>query len=49
MNVLIILIPCSLALGGLALVAFLWTIRSDQYEDPDGEAWRIRSDDDHPR
>lgn len=45
MNVLVILIPISLALGGLALVGFLWTIRSNQYDDPDGDAWRILDDD----
>ena len=46
MNVLVVLIPVSLALGGLALAGFLWTIRSDQYDDPDGDAWRILNDDD---
>ncbi len=45
MNVLAILIPISLTLGGLALVGFLWTIRSNQYDDPDGDAWRILDDD----
>ena len=30
MEVLIILIPVSLGLGGLGLVAFLWTLRSRQ-------------------
>ena len=46
MNILLILIPCSLILGGLALVAFIWTIRSDQYDDPDGSAARILSEED---
>lgn len=45
MNVLAILIPISLTLGGLALAGFLWTIRSNQYDDPDGDAWRILDDD----
>lgn len=49
MNVLAILIPCSLALGGLALLAFIWTIRSNQFDDPEGAAWRILSDDDRPK
>lgn len=50
MNILLILIPCSLILGGLALLAFVWTIRSDQYDDPDGAAARILKDetDDRP-
>lgn len=41
MNILIILIPVSLTLGGMALAAFLWTLRSDQYSDMEGDAMRI--------
>jgi len=33
MNVLVILIPVSLVLGALGLVAFLWSLRANQYED----------------
>lgn len=44
MNVLVFLIPISLLLGGLGLVAFFWTLKSHQYEDPDGDAHRILSD-----
>ena len=46
MNVLIVLIPLALALGGLGLGAFLWSLRSHQYDDPDGAAWRALRDDD---
>jgi len=46
MNVLIILIPVSLVLAGLGLVAFLWTLKSKQYDDLDGDAWRILGEDD---
>jgi cbb3-type cytochrome oxidase maturation protein len=51
MEMLIILIPVSLFLGGLGLVAFLWTLRHRQYDDPDGDAHRILGDDwdDHPK
>ncbi|WP_106745600.1 cbb3-type cytochrome oxidase assembly protein CcoS [Yoonia maritima] len=50
MNILVILIPVSLVLGGLGLIAFLWSLRSDQYEDLEGDAWRILSEDeDTPR
>lgn len=50
MNILVILIPVSLILGGLGLAAFLWSLRANQYEDLDGDAWRILSeDDDAPR
>lgn len=48
MNVLVFLIPVSLILGGLGLAAFLWTLRSNQYDDHEGDAWRILSDDDKP-
>ena len=48
MNILVILIPASLVLGGLGLLAFLWSLRANQYEDLDGDAWRILSDDDQP-
>lgn len=45
MNALIFLIPIALGLGGLGLVAFLWSLRSGQYEDLDGASWRILEDD----
>ncbi|QLF70583.1 cbb3-type cytochrome oxidase assembly protein CcoS [Peteryoungia desertarenae] len=49
MNMLIYLIPIALFLGGLGLVAFLWSLKSGQYEDLDGAAWRaISEDDDRP-
>ncbi|MCI5076368.1 cbb3-type cytochrome oxidase assembly protein CcoS [Oricola sp.] len=41
MNVLIYLIPIALALGALGLGAFLWSMRSGQYQDLDGAAERI--------
>jgi cbb3-type cytochrome oxidase maturation protein len=43
---LLYLIPAALALGLLGLVAFLWTLRSGQYEDLEGSAQRILFDDD---
>lgn len=46
MNVLIYLIPIALGLGGLGLLAFLWSIKSGQYDDLDGAAARILEDDD---
>ncbi len=45
MNVLIYLIPIALFLGGLGLGAFLWSLKSGQYEDLDGAAERILNDD----
>ena len=46
MNILVVLVPCSLVLGLGALVAFIWTIRSKQYEDMEGDAARVLLDDD---
>lgn len=48
MNVLVILIPASLILGGIGLIAFYWTVKSDQYEDVEGAASRILLEDDDP-
>ena len=50
MEVLAILIPVSLFLGGLGLVAFFWTLKSSQYDDPEGDSRRILTDeyDDKP-
>ena len=45
MNHLIFLIPIALFLGGLGLAAFLWCLKSGQFEDPDGAAERILQDD----
>lgn len=44
MTNLILLIPAALFLGGLGLAAFLWALRSGQYEDLDGAAERILFD-----
>lgn len=51
MNVLALLIPVSVSLGLAGLAAFVWTLRSGQYDDPDGDAARILDDrwDDAPR
>ncbi|WP_281301930.1 MULTISPECIES: cbb3-type cytochrome oxidase assembly protein CcoS [unclassified Iodidimonas] len=48
MSVLLFLIPIALFLGGLGLAAFLWSLRSGQYDDLDGAAARILLDDDGP-
>ena len=45
MNALLLLVPAALLLGLLGLAAFLWTLRSRQYEDLDGAAARILFDD----
>ena len=48
MSALLILIPVALFLGLGGLGVFLWTMRSGQYEDLDGAAQRILTDDDKP-
>ncbi len=45
MTALIYLIPIALFLGGLGLAAFIWTVRSGQYDDLEGAAERILIDD----
>ena len=51
MDVLVILIPVSLFLGGLGLAAFVWALRARQFDDPKGDAHRILTDefDDAPK
>ena len=46
MNSLLFLIPVALTLGGLGLAAFLWSLKSNQYEDIQGAAYRILDDSD---
>lgn len=48
MTNLLMLIPVALVLGALGLVAFLWALRSGQFEDLDGAANRILFDDEEP-
>ncbi|MEM7694616.1 MAG: cbb3-type cytochrome oxidase assembly protein CcoS [Pseudomonadota bacterium] len=45
MTALIYLVPAALALGGLGLVAFFWSVRAGQFDDPEGAARRILDDD----
>ena len=40
------LIPIALLLGAIGLGAFLWSLRSGQYDDLDGAAERILFDED---
>jgi cbb3-type cytochrome oxidase maturation protein len=49
MNILYLLIPLGLVLLGIALWAFMWAVRSGQFEDMEGPAHRMLMDDDDPR
>ena len=46
MSNLLLLIPIALFLGLLGLAAFLWSLKSGQFDDMEGAANRILFDDD---
>ena len=46
MSNLLLLIPLALFLGLLGLAAFLWSLKSGQFDDMEGAANRILFDDD---
>jgi len=48
MEVLVYLVPLALLLGGLGLAGFLWSLKSGQFDDLDGAAWRAIADDEPP-
>ena len=41
MEIIAILIPVSLFLGGVGLAAFFWAMRTRQFDDPEGDANRV--------
>ena len=45
MDIIVVLIPIALFLGLLGLGAFLWALKSGQFDDLDGAAHRILFDD----
>lgn len=45
MDILLYLIPIALTLGLISLLAFIWTLKNNQYDDLDGAAHRILIDD----
>ncbi|MBX3499059.1 MAG: cbb3-type cytochrome oxidase assembly protein CcoS [Alphaproteobacteria bacterium] len=44
MDILFWLLPIALLLGCLGLGAFLWSLQSGQFDDPDGDSARILFD-----
>lgn len=48
MTSLLILIPVALGLGLVGLFGFFWSYRSGQFDDPEGDALRILTDEDPP-
>lgn len=49
MDALYILIPIAIVVMIVVVVAFIYTVRSGQYDDLEGPAHRILMDDDDPR
>jgi cbb3-type cytochrome oxidase maturation protein len=45
MEVLVILVPLALGLGLIGLLGFLWSLKSGQYDDLEGAAWRAIAED----
>ncbi|WP_376986202.1 cbb3-type cytochrome oxidase assembly protein CcoS [Bosea sp. R86505] len=46
MNILVVLFPLALGMGLAGLGAFFWCMRTGQYADIEGSAWRVLQDDD---
>lgn len=49
MDILYLLIPLAVVIMVIAVAAFMWAVKSGQYEDMEGPAHRILMDDDDPR
>jgi cbb3-type cytochrome oxidase maturation protein len=45
---LLVLIPLSIGLGLLGLLAFIWALNNDQFDDPEGNACRVLLNDSPP-
>ena len=48
MTILLVLVPISLALLGLAIWAFLWAVKSGQYDDLDSPSIDVLRDESKP-
>jgi cbb3-type cytochrome oxidase maturation protein len=46
MDILLYLVPMALLLGLTGLAAFLWSLKNGQYDDVQGAALRVLTDDD---
>ncbi|MBV1705994.1 MAG: cbb3-type cytochrome oxidase assembly protein CcoS [Hyphomicrobiales bacterium] len=46
MSILLMMVPVALALGLTGLGGFIWSLKHRQFEDPEGAALRILTDDD---
>ncbi len=48
MDIIYTLIPLMIGLGLIGVIIFIWSVRSGQYDDLEGDANRILMDDDDP-
>jgi cbb3-type cytochrome oxidase maturation protein len=48
MTILYLMIPVAIIMGVIALAAFLWSVKNDQYEDLAGAAERVLNDIEEP-
>ena len=44
MDIILMLIPAALMFSVVALLVFRWAVKSDQYDDMEGESYRILMD-----
>lgn len=49
MNIFAFMLPAALVLAIAGVLAFMWALRSGQFDDPKGDATRILGDTDTPR
>lgn len=49
MSVLYVALPVAIALGSMAVCAFVWATRRGQYDDLETPRWRMLMDDQPPR
>ncbi len=49
MEILYLLIPMAIVIMGIAVWAFVWSVKTGQFDDLEGPAHRILMDDDDPR
>ena len=49
MDIIFLLIPLALVLVVVIVWVFMWAVRSDQFDDLEGPAYRILMDEDEPK
>lgn len=49
MSALYLLVLASIVVAGFFLAAFIWSVRSNQFEDQEGSAMRMLHDNDTPQ